>query len=48
MRSKLCMYSNTIHLRARRSLGGEEVPEDWRGKMNATYRFGDGFQTPGW
>ncbi|WAR19930.1 NALD2-like protein [Mya arenaria] len=30
------------------SLAGGVVPEDWRGKMNVTYRFGDAFQNQGW
>jgi len=29
-------------------MGGAEVPEAWRGKMNVTYKFGDGFITDGW
>lgn len=37
-----------IAVKLMRELGGTEVPPDWRGKMNSTYRFGDGFQSPGW
>ncbi|XP_053400841.1 N-acetylated-alpha-linked acidic dipeptidase 2-like isoform X2 [Mercenaria mercenaria] len=39
-------YGIAIHLM--RELVGEEVPEDWRGGMNVTYRFGNGFKAPKW
>ncbi|XP_060586029.1 N-acetylated-alpha-linked acidic dipeptidase 2-like [Ruditapes philippinarum] len=32
-----------IAIKLMRELVGQEVPEDWRGGMNVTYRFGDGF-----
>ncbi|XP_052768673.1 N-acetylated-alpha-linked acidic dipeptidase 2-like [Mya arenaria] len=37
-----------IAIELMRSLAGGVVPEDWRGKMNVTYRFGDAFQNQGW
>ncbi|KAL4238036.1 hypothetical protein ACF0H5_002747 [Mactra antiquata] len=39
-------YGIAIHLM--NAMGGDEVPISWRGKMNTTYRYGDGFQKPGW
>ncbi|XP_064646378.1 N-acetylated-alpha-linked acidic dipeptidase 2-like [Lineus longissimus] len=29
-------------------LAGKEVPADWKGTLNVTYRFGPGFQNPKW
>ncbi|XP_053398140.1 N-acetylated-alpha-linked acidic dipeptidase 2-like [Mercenaria mercenaria] len=37
-----------IAINLMRKLGGEMVPENWRGGMNVTYRFGNSFQTSGW
>lgn len=29
-------------------MGGEEVPESWRGAINTTYRIGGPLQNSGW
>lgn len=31
-----------------RQMAGDEVPVQWRGGMNTTYRFGGSFKTAGW
>ena len=31
-----------------RQMSGDTVPDDWRGGMTVTYRFGGSFKTPGW
>ncbi|XP_052275937.1 N-acetylated-alpha-linked acidic dipeptidase 2-like isoform X2 [Dreissena polymorpha] len=37
-----------IAVKLMEQLNGTVVPPEWRGKMNVTYRFGDGFVKPGW
>lgn len=37
-----------IALKLMEEMAGEEVPNEWRGGMNVTYRFGGSFKTPGW
>lgn len=35
-------------LMSSRQMAGDEVPVQWRGGMNTTYRFGGSFKTAGW
>ncbi|XP_052272880.1 glutamate carboxypeptidase 2-like isoform X2 [Dreissena polymorpha] len=37
-----------IAVKIMEALAGIEVPIDWRGKMNVTYKFGGSFNTNGW
>ncbi|KAL4238328.1 hypothetical protein ACF0H5_003039 [Mactra antiquata] len=37
-----------IAIELMRSLSGKEVTTEWKGGMNVTYKYGDGFNTPGW
>lgn len=45
---RLFLNCSDVFIFVYRQLAGEDVPQDWQGGMNVTYKFGNTFKNQGW